>query len=360
MAEQEHFQKATVTIKDIAARMNISSTSVHRALANRGGVSEELRRQILKTAEEMGYEVNYAAASIKRRSCRIAVVFPQDNGLYFSNVWNGIRKSLQEVKGLNVCPEEAVCRDEQHQYELLKQIADTDGEYMGVITFSYTRSSNVLFQLQRLVAKKIATIVIDDELEEPEGLYCVPPNEKAVGHVAGEFISLITPRQGTVIVSEGRRDSKIHVNKLESFRACISSKKPELQIRIAEGYTRTAEEKEAVYHVYRQLFTESPDVVAGYALTAQDNELMVRAAENAGKTAQIPIVGTDLNSMTEQMLREGRMTAVIDQSAYRKGYASLQVLVERVVKNVEPTRRIDTPIDIILQSNLNFCGSLYS
>ena len=42
------------TIKDIAEKLNISSVSVHRALAGKEGVSEKLRAQILQTAKEMG------------------------------------------------------------------------------------------------------------------------------------------------------------------------------------------------------------------------------------------------------------------------------------------------------------------
>ena len=42
------------TIKDIAEELNISSVSVHRALAGKEGVSEKLRAQILQTAKEMG------------------------------------------------------------------------------------------------------------------------------------------------------------------------------------------------------------------------------------------------------------------------------------------------------------------
>ena len=44
-----------ITIKDISARLNVSATSVHRALSGKEGVGEKLRRQILETAKEMGY-----------------------------------------------------------------------------------------------------------------------------------------------------------------------------------------------------------------------------------------------------------------------------------------------------------------
>lgn len=111
---------------------------------------------------------------------------PQDNDLYFSYIWKGLEASIKEVKGLNVEVEKIICTDEAHQHELLKQIADGNDEYGGVITFSYTRQPRVLMQLQRLVAQGVVTVVIDDELKEPEGLYCIPSNEKTIGCIAGE------------------------------------------------------------------------------------------------------------------------------------------------------------------------------
>ncbi len=37
-----------------------------------------------------------------------------------------------------------------------------------------------------------------------------------------------------------------------------------------------------------------------------------------------------------------------------KGYTGLNILVDRMVKNIEPPLRIDCPIDVVLHSNLSF------
>ena len=58
--EIEYHTKERVTIKDISAKLGISSTTVHRALAGKEGMTDELRDKILQTAREMGYEINYA------------------------------------------------------------------------------------------------------------------------------------------------------------------------------------------------------------------------------------------------------------------------------------------------------------
>ena len=142
-----------VTIKDISNRLHISAVSVHRALSGKEGVSDKLRNQVLRTAKEMGYEINYAAASLKRKPTRVAVVLPQDGGLYFAYIWKGMRASLKEVKGLNVEVEEFVCQSEDEQYDILRQIADEGDAFAGVITFSFTRQPRVLLQFQRLIAQ---------------------------------------------------------------------------------------------------------------------------------------------------------------------------------------------------------------
>ena len=344
----------SITIKDISAKLNISSVSVHRALSGKEGISDELRRQILQTAKEMGYEVNYAAASLKRKTCRVAAILPQDNGLYFSYLWKGLEAAIEEVKGLNVEVEGIVCTDEAHQYELLKQIADGNDEYGGVITFSYTRQPRVLMQLQRLIAQGVVTVVIDDELKEPEGVYCIPSNEKSAGCIAGEFIELITPNTGSVLVSSGRLDSKIHINKVNSFTQYLSEKKPGLKIHVVEGYFKGPDSDERGCCEVLRALQKYPDTVACYALTSHDNLSMVQAVREAGMEGQVSVIGTDLNAIREGLLRERRLKAVINQAAYMKGYTGLNILVDRMVKNTEPPFRVDCPIDVILHSNLSF------
>ncbi len=343
-----------VTIKDISEKLNVSSVSVHRALTGKEGVSDKLRTKILQTAKELGYEMNYAASSLKRKVCRVAAILPQDNDLYFSYIWKGVEACAKEVRGLNVEVECLICENEAHQCELLKRIADHATQYSGVVTFSYTRMPQVLMQLQRLLALGISTVLIDDELKEPEGLYCIPSNEKVLGRVAAEFIGLITPEQGTVLVSRGRLDSKLHTNKAESFYKYLSGTKPDLKIHFIEGYYSAPDSDDIMYAEFCHALQEYPDTVACYALTSHENVPIAKAVKAMAADHKISVVGTDLNGTTSHLMRTGQLKAVINQGAYMKGYEGLRVLVDRVVKNIMPPLRIDCPIDVVLNSNLSF------
>ncbi len=80
-----------ITIHDIAKQLNISASTVSRALKNNPIISEKTRKLIKKTAEEMGYRPNVLAASFRtKKTNTIGVIVPLINRHFFSSVISGI------------------------------------------------------------------------------------------------------------------------------------------------------------------------------------------------------------------------------------------------------------------------------
>lgn len=345
-----------VTLKDISRELGVSSVSVHRALRGKEGISDELREKIKKAALEMGYVENYAAASMKRKTGRIAVVIPEDKWekkLYFDYIWQGINKSAEEMRGLNIEIVPFICNNEEKQREELKKIADEGiSSYMGVITFSFTRAKEVLIQIQRLLDMNIKVLVIDDDLKEPEGVLCILPREKKVGKVAAELGALITPEQGRVLVSSGRIDSKIHLGRVESFCQYLKENKPDLKIEIIEGYSRSMDYRGKLYHSAYAALEKYDDVCLMYALTSHDNIALVEACEQLGKRDKIRIIGTDFNEETRELLINRRMEAVIDQNPFQKGYQAFKVMADSIVKYKSLPELMRCRIDIVMRNNV--------
>lgn len=344
-----------VTIKDISAKLGISSTTVHRALAGKEGMTDALRQKILDTAREMGYEINYAAASIKRRTLRIAVVVPQDDGCYFANIWKGVYECAEEARRLNIDVETHVCGDEQHEYQILRSIADAGPKkYAGVLAYSYSRMPEVMIQLQRLVDLKIKTFVIDDIMTEPRGVYCIPAYQACTGELAAEITTTLTPDEGTILITEGRTDSMVHTEKLQAYKKYLAETKPGLKIVTIPGYPKNEEACGVVRERILRAFAEHEDVVLYYAQNSLDTRLAAKVFRELGSSRKFARIGTDLNEYTAQYLRDGELTLVIDQGAYAKGYMGLSTLVDSLVKHIEPDAYIDTPLDVVYRSNLRF------
>ena len=59
-------KKKKVRLSDIAEKLNISTVTVSKALANKDGVGDDLRKQIKDMAEEMGYKVTEVANNVNQ------------------------------------------------------------------------------------------------------------------------------------------------------------------------------------------------------------------------------------------------------------------------------------------------------
>jgi LacI family transcriptional regulator len=70
--------KKNIKMSDIAQVLNVSNVTVSKALADKDGVSEELRAKIKQLASEMGYSYNSTAKSLKDgRTYNIGIVVPE-------------------------------------------------------------------------------------------------------------------------------------------------------------------------------------------------------------------------------------------------------------------------------------------
>lgn len=84
-----------IVMKDVADELGISVVSVHKAISGKEGVSEELRSQIIKKADEMGY--NYKKNDLEEENSKnVAIIisekFISDGSFYFKIYQNMITK----------------------------------------------------------------------------------------------------------------------------------------------------------------------------------------------------------------------------------------------------------------------------
>ena len=93
--------KKPVTLIDIAKACNTSNVTVSKALADKSGVSEELRAKIKQVAEEMGYVPSKTVTS--RKKSNIGVVIPAKYaGLSGSFYWTLYNSLVQRLKRENL------------------------------------------------------------------------------------------------------------------------------------------------------------------------------------------------------------------------------------------------------------------
>lgn len=86
------------TIKDIAAALGISKSTVSRALAGQQEIREDTRRAVMEMAKKMHYRPNRMAQNLtKSRTKIIGVVVPEFVNSFFSRIIIRIQKVFEEV-----------------------------------------------------------------------------------------------------------------------------------------------------------------------------------------------------------------------------------------------------------------------
>lgn len=90
-------KKGEITIYDISRVLNISASTVSRGLNNNPQVRKEVRRKIIQTATEMGYQPNKFASSLRlKRTRSLGVVIPRIDSHFMSTVISGMEKVAKQ------------------------------------------------------------------------------------------------------------------------------------------------------------------------------------------------------------------------------------------------------------------------
>jgi len=146
-----------VTIKDIALKTGVSIAAVSKALNHLPGISAEKAKEILDTAEKMGYFPNTAARMLKtNRSYNIGIVY--ENRLaheYFSQVLEAVRNETS-AKGydLTFLSSEG-SNDGYYEHAMRRQC---DGIIVAQGNFDKA-------ELDRLAASTLPLVAIDQQFD---------------------------------------------------------------------------------------------------------------------------------------------------------------------------------------------------
>src|SRR6478672_9296396 len=93
---------SAVNIKQLAQQLNLSISTVSRALNDGYDINPQTKKKVLELAKKLNYQPNPYASSLRRhRSKTIAVIVPEIANNFFSLAINGIQSAARE-KGYHV------------------------------------------------------------------------------------------------------------------------------------------------------------------------------------------------------------------------------------------------------------------
>ncbi len=95
-------KRSRTTITEIARELNVSPSTVSRALNNHPAISAKTRDAVIKLARELNYQPNLLALNLLRKKTNtIGVLVPEITSYFFSSIISGIQDVLNPL-GLNM------------------------------------------------------------------------------------------------------------------------------------------------------------------------------------------------------------------------------------------------------------------
>ncbi|MBE9583734.1 LacI family DNA-binding transcriptional regulator [Mucilaginibacter sp. JRF] len=167
--------KKRTTIYDIAEKLNITASSVSRALNNSSHVNEETKKLVLKTAAELNYKRNILASNLRKgESKTIGIVVPRINQNIFSNVIAGIEETTYS-KDYNLI----ICQSNESHEKEVKSINALINQHVDCIVISVAAEGNDYSHLQNVIDHGIKLIQFDRVADELETLKVLNDNHQA-------------------------------------------------------------------------------------------------------------------------------------------------------------------------------------
>ncbi|QNH61037.1 LacI family DNA-binding transcriptional regulator [Hymenobacter sediminicola] len=162
----------TFTIKDIARELNISTSTVSRALRGSYEINPETKRLVMECAERLNYRPNPIALSLKGSASRaIGVIVPQIANYFFSQAINGI-EAIAYNRGYHV-----IIFQSQESYE--REVANVQqalSRKVDGLLISLSSETSDVTHLQELQDKNVPLVLFDRVSPELEATQIVADN----------------------------------------------------------------------------------------------------------------------------------------------------------------------------------------
>ncbi|WP_019990629.1 LacI family DNA-binding transcriptional regulator [Rudanella lutea] len=161
-----------VTIKDIARALNLSTSTVSRALRGSYEINPETKRLVMEYAERMNYRPNPIALSLKENRSRvIGVIVPQIANDFFSQAINGI-EAIAYNRGYHVIIAQSHESFEREVVTVQQSVArKVDG-----LLISLSSETNDVSHLQELRQKNFPIVLFDRVSDELDTVKIVSDN----------------------------------------------------------------------------------------------------------------------------------------------------------------------------------------
>lgn len=211
-------KKGNITIKDLARELNVSPSTISRALKNHPDISPETKKAVKELSEKLNYQPNSVALSLRQsKTNTIGVIIPEIAHFFFSAVISGI-EDIAHNAGYHVIITQS---NESIDREMMNTKALFNSRVDGIL-ISISRETNQFNHLQQLIDAGTPIVFFDRVVESINACKVIVNDEQGAYEATTHLIE-----QGYYRIAHlaGPQNLTISNNRLNGFKAALADNK---------------------------------------------------------------------------------------------------------------------------------------
>jgi len=335
-------KKEKTTIHDIAAKLNITASTVSRALKDHPRISAETKKAVQKVAQKLNYQPNHIAAALRNgRSNIIGIIVPTADRSFFSSVIRGIEEIANSAK-YNVM----ICQTyDSYEKEVASIEALLNARVDGIIV-SYSKATVNFDHYNKVKERGIPLILFDRSNDELEVSHVVIDDFLGAFRATEHLI-----QQGCKKIAHFTNTRKISIYKerLRGYREALEQNGLVYDDSLVVASDLQLEDGR---RSMTQLLDKKPDGVFSASALGILGALQVLKENNFKIPDDVALVGFSneaFTSFTEPAL------STVEQHSMRIGNAAAEIFLQEVASESEkfiPQKIVLKPELIIRTSSL--------
>ncbi|WP_192349442.1 LacI family DNA-binding transcriptional regulator [Algoriphagus sp. Y33] len=202
------------TIKDIARELNLSVSTISRALKDYPGINSETKRKVKEVAERLNYRPNAIALSLRKsRSFTIGVIIPEVVHFFFSTVISGIEE-IANSRGYNVILSQS---NEKLSREISSIETMLSNQIDGVLV-SYSKETKDFDHFTKVLDQGFPIVFFDRAPAIPNAINVMVDDYRGAYDATAHLIS-----QGykNIVHLAGPKTLKISIDRENGYKAAL-------------------------------------------------------------------------------------------------------------------------------------------
>jgi len=253
-------KKGEITINDIAKELNISPSTVSRALNDNAKISEATKKKVKAVAQDLGYELNLVASSLsKNKTNVIGVIIPHIGSQFFAKALSGIQEVARD-NGYNVI----ICQTNESVQQEIEMTRVMNSARVDGLVCCLTMETSDVSHFNVFVKKGIPVAMFDRVNYLIPGPKIVVDNYEAAYTATEHLINIGCKR---IAHLGGTTSSKVFEDRAEGFKDALLKNKLPLLPQFMLSSDLTEQDARDAVRIWMNLPQKPDGIVAASAST---------------------------------------------------------------------------------------------